>query len=199
MRSEPVKRVRFLQFLQYGIPLLFILLAGCKLPPGLADLAAGLLTPTSTAGVVPAASKTPVPATATLPPTLRLAISPADITGTWTNGEKYVRFEADGRMTQADALDRLDSSPYATSRYAFSGTTITITEESARGVPSCGITAGRYEMRMQGSAGIRVAALNDPCGRRAAELDGHFVFVRTSTLPSSQQTGTLEPTPGGSP
>ena len=143
MGSKGLISTRLKRFLAAGNLLLMTLLGGCKMPPGLMDVAPGLLTPTALVEIQPENINTAIPATPTLPAMIRLAISPADISGTWTYGGSYVRFESNGKLVQADTLDRLSSAPFAVSTYKFSGTTITILEDICQGRSKLRIKSGQ--------------------------------------------------------
>lgn len=114
----------------------------------------------------------------------KLATSAEEISGTWVTsgcwaGTCYMRFDKDGIMRQAMAPDKLVSQPYATSSYQFKGTKMFITEVRVVGVPPCGpAIVGTYKIQLLKSGNIRIVAINDQCGKRAADMQNEYKPVR---------------------
>lgn len=145
-----------------GAMMAMLLLAGCVAP------AATPLPPIFTAGS-PAA-----PPTQASP----LATAIEDIVGTWHSGQVYLRFHEDGTMEWGDALDALDSQPYATGNIQFEGTRMTLKETSVSGVPSCGEALGNYEVQLLPDGKIKIMTIAEECAPRAGDTALEFEPVR---------------------
>lgn len=109
-----------------------------------------------------------------------LATSAEQIVGTWTwrLGTGYARFDEDGTLREAHALDELDSQPFGISSYQFEGTRIVMKEVSVSGVPSCGESTGSYEIRLLESGNLRVEVLEDECSHRVGSVAREYEPVR---------------------
>ncbi len=127
--------------------------------------------------LTPAPSLTPKPPTATPTPAFTLATSAEEIFGTWHAGSYYIRFDKDGTFRQADALEKLENSPYAINSYHFEGTKMVMTEVAVSGVPTCGKGTGSYEIRLLKSDKIRIVAIKDECAPRAGDIAGEYESV----------------------
>ena len=149
-----------------GAMLIMLLLVGCGAP-------AATLTP-----IPPTATHISKPPTATPTQVFTQATSTEEIAGTWHAGNYYIRFDKDGTFRQADALEKLDSQPYAIITYQFEGTKMVITEVSVSGVPTCGKKIGNYEIRLLESSNIRIVSIKDQCAPRAGDIAGEYEPVR---------------------
>jgi hypothetical protein len=109
-----------------------------------------------------------------------LATSAEEIVGTWMrrSGPLYLRFDEDGTLREARALDELDSQPFSINSYQFEGTRMILKEVSVSGVPSCGETIDSFEIRLLESGDIRIVVLEDECGHRAGSVAGEYEPVR---------------------
>jgi hypothetical protein len=121
-----------------------------------------------------------MPPTATPSQVFTLATSAEEIVGTWQwhLGTRYIRFDEDGTLREADALDKLDSQPFAINSYQFEGTKMVTKEVSVSGVPSCGEKIGSYEIRLLESGNIRIVVLEDQCTHRAGFVAAEYEPVR---------------------
>ncbi|MGD8759982.1 MAG: hypothetical protein PVJ07_06995 [Anaerolineales bacterium] len=109
-----------------------------------------------------------------------LAISTEEIAGTWMqrSGALYIRFDEDETLREANALDELDSQPFAINSYQFEGTRMVLKEVSVSGVPSCEESIDSFEIRLLESGDIQIVILEDECGHRAGSLAGEYEPVR---------------------
>jgi hypothetical protein len=111
--------------------------------------------------------------------------------GTWQSRRTYfLGFYENGTFHQAHALDKLDSAPYAISRFWFEGTQMLMEEISVSGVPSCGDRIGIYEIRLLEDGEMHIATIEDGCSGRAGDTAGRYEAIGS---PESRPTLTLEP------
>ena len=128
-------------------------------------------------------SVTPIPPTAT--PTVRsltatptqvftLVTSAEEIVGTWLGAAFCIRIYEDGTLNKAWSLDKLDSHPYAVSKFWFEGTQMFMEQISVSGVPSCGKEIGIYEIRLLEDDNIQISTIKDQCSHRVNFTRGIF-------------------------
>jgi hypothetical protein len=177
-----------------GVTLVMLLLAGCSVPPAApvveapaatSTLAPSVATPTPEPPTAtptpepPTAIPTPGPPTATPAQAFTLAASAEEIVGTWQHlGVYYIRFNADGTFHQAEALDKLDSQPYAVCKFRFEGTQMSIEQISVSGVPTCGSRIGVYEVRLLEGGKVEIVVIKDKCSARAGDISRESEPVR---------------------
>jgi hypothetical protein len=104
------------------------------------------------------------------------ATSIQDIVGTWqAEGFRvYLRFEEDGTLRYARALESLDAEPYAIAQIRFGGTQMFMKEVAVSGVPSCGEAEVVYEVQLLSSGNIQIVEIDDPCRPRAGDTALEF-------------------------
>jgi len=128
-------------------------------------------------------SATPIPPTAT--PTVRsltatpthvftLVTSAEEIVGTWLGAAFCIRIYEDGTLNKAWSLDKLDSHPYAVSKFWFEGTQMFIEEITVSGAPSCGRKIGIYEIRLLENDNIQISSIKDQCSQRVNSTGGIY-------------------------
>jgi hypothetical protein len=117
---------------------------------------------------------TPIPPTPTPTQVFTLVTSAEEIVGTWLGFAICIRFYEDGTFNKALSLDKLDSHPYAVSKFWFEGTQMFIEEISVSGVPSCGRKIGIYEIRLLEDDNIQISTIKDQCSQRVNSTGGIY-------------------------
>jgi hypothetical protein len=151
----------------FGLTLALLLLAACGRAPAEPPL-------------------TPVPSTATRPPSVAAGtptpdfeqvVSIADAVGTWYwLGEGlYLRFYEDGTLHHARGFD---DEPYAVDQFGFQGQWMVLRTISSSGSPYCGDVTGIYEVRLFPNYGIQIVAIDDDCSPRRHDTAAMYEAVR---------------------
>lgn len=162
---------------QSCVPLVAIgLLAACAAPPTVSmDVPPNpVFEPTSLG------TSTPVPSVplSTPTPSYVVVTSPDQVLGTWHLHAEGLRFYSDGTFRMARSVGGLESNPFAIGSYAFDGDRVLLTDIQVFGVPSCGSTIGKYELRLLEDGRLAVVVMGDDCHPRADDIRGIYEPVK---------------------